>query len=128
MTSYFDDIVATFVAPQVMHYFAETGIIDYTSADGTTTEDITAVIGNEDVRTEDTDEGEVKVRRREIWCHRDPTSEWKGIADPNLRGSVTYAGDVWQIDEILEGDETLVHFAIVLMRSHEYTKTAYRRA
>lgn len=127
MTSHFEDIIATFVAPQAMHFYAESRVIDYVSADGTTTEDITAIIGDEVVETVETDEGDIKVRRREVWVHRDPTSTWKGIADPDLRGSVTYAGESWQIRDVLVGDATFVHFTIEIVRGHELTRPNYRR-
>jgi hypothetical protein len=131
--SEFDDIAEAFAVPQLMHFFGDTEIIDYSNAldardaTTTTTAGITAIVDEERTSMELTDVGERKIRAREIHVHTDSSGKWKGIPDPELHGTITLNDETWRIREIISRDATWVHFEVVRLRQQEHVKPGYRR-
>lgn len=117
--SEFDDYYTATTRPALKERNGEP--IVYTDADGNQTP-ATAIVGEERLDEDQTDEGRKHRRSRELTLFKDE------VSTVSMKGSVTVDGQRWSIERIIAETpaETLVE--LVRPESAEHSRPGYRRS
>ena len=126
MGSLFDDLMAELGVPALMDHLADGTSITYTDGGGSATS-CKAILYDEMTEEEETLDGIVRKRVREITVHTDAESAWGGIADPQLAATVTIGSITYAVESVGPVSDNFVTLKLVRRSRREVTRENYRR-
>ena len=121
--SQFDSLFADVGLPVLMDQLGRS--ITYTPASGSPTS-LTAIVGNEELKFEETQDGEQQRRVRDITICTDPTGPYGGVASPANLDQVTFGSVVYVVKSIQSVSSGMVRLEAVRIGSHEKSRPDYR--
>lgn len=124
--SYADEVFATMGTPVLMDRFGVP--ITYTPPDGGRRIELTAVVGDESVEEQMSEDGRLIRRRlREITISTQADGEWGGVANPQLHSTISVSGVEYATESIRSQSSGVSVLKVVRLGVAEDTLRGYRK-
>lgn len=124
--STFDDDFAASAIPDLFTQFSDSGRVSYAPKNSSPIA-ITAVVGDERLKDETTDNGLVSIGKRRVTICTDPDSDYGGIANPQLNGVVSVDGIEYAVDQIETVTPTFSDLILKRTVVRELSRANYRK-